>query len=97
MVLLLYLQMKDSETFIQSVFHKIPIPITETDLPEKFTFPFSYQPHPVALRAVKALQTYLNEQKKWTHDFGDHTDESGEICGKMFGVLVVQISPDSSV
>ncbi|MDA9906635.1 RluA family pseudouridine synthase, partial [Cyclobacteriaceae bacterium] len=43
-----------------------------------------------ALTAVKALQTYLNEQKKWTHDFGDHTDESGEICGKMFGVLVVQ-------
>ena len=82
--------MKDSETFIQSVFHKLPIPIAETDLPEKFTFPFSYQPHPVALSAVKALQTYLNEQKKWTHDFGDQTDESGEICGKMFGVLVVQ-------
>ena len=82
--------MKDPETFIQSVFHKLPIPIAETDLPEKFTFPFSYQPHPVALTAVKALQTYLNEQKKWAHDFGDHTDESGEICGKMFGVLVVQ-------
>jgi len=82
--------MKDPETFIQSVFHKLPIPIAETDLPKKFTFPFSYQPHPVALTAVKALQTYLNEQKKWTHDFGDHTDESGEICGKMFGVLVVQ-------
>ena len=36
------------------------------------------------------MQTYLDEQKKWAHDFGDHTDESGEICGKMFGVLVVQ-------
>ena len=29
-------------------------------------------------------------KKKWTHDFGDQTDESGEICGKMFGILVVQ-------
>ena len=82
--------MRDTETFTQSVFHILPILIAEADLPERFTFPFSYQPHPVALRAVKALQTYLDEQKKWAHDFGDHTDESGEICGKMFGVLVVQ-------
>ena len=82
--------MRDTETFTQSVFHILPILIAEADLPERFTFPFSYQPHPVALRAVKALQTYLDEQKKWAHDFGDHTDESGEICGTMFGVLVVQ-------
>ena len=90
MVLILCLQMRDTETFTQSVFHILPILIAEADLPERFTFPFSYQPHPVALSAVKALQTYLDEQKKWAHDFGDHIDESGEICGKMFGVLVVQ-------
>ena len=28
--------------------------------------------------------------KKWTHDFWDSNDESDEICGKMFGVLVVK-------
>ncbi|MAJ51109.1 MAG: RNA pseudouridine synthase [Flammeovirgaceae bacterium] len=78
------------ESFTQSIFHKYPIELAEIDLPKKFTFPFSYQPHPVALIAVKLLQTYLVEQKKWTHIFGDPNNESDEICGKMFGVLVVQ-------
>ena len=78
------------ESFNQSIFHKFPSKYAEINLPIKFTFPFSYQPHPIALKAVKLLQNYLLEEKKWTHDFGDPDDESSEICGKMFGVLVVK-------
>ena len=78
------------ESFNHSVFHKFPYKLAEINLPKKFTFPYSYQPHPIALKAVKLLQNYLLEEKKWTHDFGNSDDESDEICGKMFGVLVVK-------
>ena len=63
--------------------------IKEIELPEKFTFPFYYQPHSISLIAVKELQTYLEHQTTWQHDFGiDGINESSN--GKMFGVLVVQ-------
>ena len=78
------------KSFNKSVFHKFPYKLEEINLPKKFTFPYSYQPHPIALKAVKLLQDYLLEEKKWTHDFGDPNDESDDICGKMFGVLVVE-------
>jgi tRNA pseudouridine32 synthase / 23S rRNA pseudouridine746 synthase len=56
-------------------------------LPERFTFPFSYQPHPLSILAATELQDYINNQTAWVHDFGlkDSLD-----VGKMFGVLVVQ-------
>jgi tRNA pseudouridine32 synthase / 23S rRNA pseudouridine746 synthase len=68
------------------------IPLTDespTNLPEKFTFPFYYHPHPVAMLAVSELQKRLVEAD-FHHDFGiDNTIRAGAI-GKMFGVLVVQ-------
>lgn len=78
------------ESFNKSVFHKFPDKLAEINLPKKFTFPYSYHPHPIALKAVKLLQNHLLEEKNWTHDFWDSNDESDEICGKMFGVLVVK-------
>jgi tRNA pseudouridine32 synthase / 23S rRNA pseudouridine746 synthase len=51
-------------------------------LPKKFTFPFSYEPHPLSLLAAKAVQYHIENQKEWIHDF--------DALGKMFGVLVVQ-------
>jgi tRNA pseudouridine32 synthase / 23S rRNA pseudouridine746 synthase len=51
-------------------------------LPQKFTFPFSYEPHPLSLLAAKAVQYHIENQKEWIHDF--------DALGKMFGVLVVQ-------
>jgi len=51
-------------------------------LPEKFTFPFYYQPHPLSLLAAKELQYHLKTQTDWQHDFNH--------IGKMFGVLLVQ-------
>lgn len=58
-------------------------------LPEKFTYPFYYQPHPIALLASKELQARLQEQE-FQHDFGINQVERNGAIGKMFGVLVVQ-------
>ncbi|MES2800040.1 MAG: RluA family pseudouridine synthase [Bacteroidota bacterium] len=52
------------------------------DLPQKFTFPFYYQPHSIALLAAKEIQEYLAHQVDFEHNF--------ESTGKMFGVLVAK-------
>ncbi|NMP80513.1 RNA pseudouridine synthase [Pseudoalteromonas arctica] len=49
-------------------------------LPEKFTFPFYYEPQPLAVAATKQLQQQLETL----------THLKAENVGKMFGVLVVQ-------
>ncbi|MEM6878835.1 MAG: pseudouridine synthase [Bacteroidota bacterium] len=59
------------------------------DLPERFTFPYHYQPHPLAARAAQELQSYLKE-RDWTHDFGQAGTWREDALGKMFGVLVVR-------
>ncbi|NOQ14457.1 MAG: RNA pseudouridine synthase [Methyloprofundus sp.] len=58
-------------------------------LPELFTFPFYYQPHPLCLLAAKELQSHLETQQQWQHNFGITGDKETAI-GKMFGVLLVQ-------
>jgi len=58
-------------------------------LPDRFTFPFYYQPHPLCLLAVKQLQEHLETQQDWQHNFG-LSGESETAIGKMFGVLLVQ-------
>lgn len=63
--------------------------IDDLALPEHFTFPFYYEPHPLCLVAVKELQAHLNTQTQWRHNFG-HTGNEDSAIGKMFGVLVVQ-------
>ena len=57
-------------------------------LPKRFTFPFYYEPHPLSLLAATELQTYIENQTEWQHNFGFEEGKSG--IGKMFGVLVVQ-------
>ena len=64
-------------------------PITLTALPERFTFPFYYQPHPLCLLAAKELQAHLETQTQWQHNFG-LTGDIDTAIGKMFGVLLVQ-------
>lgn len=59
------------------------------DLPERFTFPFYYQPHPVALMAANELKQRLQTQH-FQHDFGIGRTKRNGAIGKMFGVLVVQ-------
>jgi len=58
-------------------------------LPERFTFPFQYIPHPLCERAAEAVQAYLDETNI-AHDFGLEDASKGKPTGKMFGVLVVQ-------
>ena len=54
--------------------------ITEFPLPERFTFPFYYQPHPLCLIAAEELQESLTRQSAHYH-FAEQ--------GKMLGVLLV--------
>lgn len=59
-------------------------------LPQKFTFPFYYEPHALSKIASAELQDYLNTQTDWEHNFGLVEGQKGLVIGKMFGVLVVQ-------
>jgi len=60
-------------------------------LPERFTYPFYYQPHPLCQLAAKELQKHLKTQQKWQHNFG-LTGNTETAIGKMFGVLLVKNS-----
>jgi len=64
--------------------------ISNISLPEKFTFPFYYEPHELCKIACDELQDYLTNQQDFTHNFGLHPDQEGMVIGKMFGVLVVK-------
>jgi len=59
-------------------------------LPEKFTFPFFYEPHPLTEIAATELQHYLETQIDLDHNFGLIENQEGLVIGKMFGVLVVE-------
>ena len=61
--------------------HRFTTSITDIPLPERFTYPFCYTPHPLCILAAKEVQSYLTRQTAW----------KDELCqGKMFGVLIVQ-------
>lgn len=64
--------------------------ISEISLPEKFTFPFYYEPHELSKIASKELQEYLENQTDFDHNFGLQGNQKGFVIGKMFGVLVCQ-------
>ena len=64
--------------------------ISGISLPEKFTFPFYYQPHQLSEIAATALQNYLETQTNFDHNFGLDATQKGLVIGKMFGVLVCQ-------
>ena len=55
----------------------------QTDLPrpERFTYPFCYEPHPLCLLAAKEVQQYIASHEAIKEDADS---------GKMFGVLVVE-------
>ena len=55
-------------------------------LPERFTYPFYYEPHPLCVKAAEELQMHIKEQNIWEHDF--------DSSGKMFGVLLVKNQKD---
>jgi tRNA pseudouridine32 synthase/23S rRNA pseudouridine746 synthase len=73
-------------------FLRFKSPIEHIGLPEKFTFPFYYEPHPLAVLAAEQLQEYLLTQEDFIHNFGIDPNDDSLIIGKMFGVLVVKNS-----
>ncbi len=73
-----------------SLFQPFRQDISAIAIPEKFTFPFYYEPHELSIIAAKELQNYLENQTDFEHNFGLDKDQNGLVIGKMFGVLVVQ-------
>ncbi|MGF7026394.1 MULTISPECIES: RluA family pseudouridine synthase [Sphingobacterium] len=71
-------------------FHQFKQDISAIELPIRFTFPFCYEPHPLAVTAAQELQYYIETQSDWTHNFGLDSAVEGLAIGKMFGVLVVR-------
>lgn len=71
-------------------FHTFKQDISTIELPARFTFPFCYEPHPLAEMAAQELQHYIAKQNEWTHNFGLDSTGEGLPIGKMFGVLVVK-------
>lgn len=63
------------------MFHRFTTSITDIPLPERFTYPFCYTPHPLCILAAKEVQSYLTRQTAWKDELRQ---------GKMFGVLIVQ-------
>ncbi len=82
------------ENKISTLFTKFKADVSNIELPEKFTFPFYYDPHPLSIIASEELQGHLTSQKKWKHNFGEPIatikNEQKVPIGKMFGVLVVK-------
>ena len=61
--------------------HRFTTSITDIPLPERFTYPFCYTPHPLCILAAKEVQSYLTRQTAWKDELRQ---------GKMFGVVIVQ-------
>jgi tRNA pseudouridine32 synthase / 23S rRNA pseudouridine746 synthase len=75
---------------LKTFFQPFNTDISSILLPEKFTFPFYYEPHELSILASKELQDYLENQTDFEHNFGLQENQEGLVIGKMFGVLVCQ-------
>lgn len=63
------------------ILHRFSTPVSHLRLPEKFTYPFHYTPHPLCVIAAEEVQEYIRTQEKWQEELQQ---------GKMFGVLIVK-------
>ena len=66
---------------IDVMLHRFSQDISNIPLPEAFTWPFHYVPHPLSLLAAEQVKSYLATRQEWVEEIAR---------GKMFGVLVVQ-------
>lgn len=71
----------DLQLLCNIMLHRFTTSITDIPLPERFTYPFCYTPHPLCILAAKEVQSYLTRQTAWKDELRQ---------GKMFGVLIVQ-------
>lgn len=61
--------------------HSFKTSVSHFPLPEKFTFPFQYTPHPLCILAAEEVKKYIATREEWKDEL---------TLGKMFGVLIVQ-------
>ena len=59
----------------------------QISLPERFTYPFHYTPHPLCVQAAEEVQAYLQGRTDWHDELQQ---------GKMFGVLIVR-TPEGAI
>lgn len=69
--------------------HFFKTDISTFEKPQKFDYPFCYEPVALSKLAAQELQSYLEEQQDFVHNFGIN-EQQGCPIGKMFGVLVVE-------
>jgi tRNA pseudouridine32 synthase/23S rRNA pseudouridine746 synthase len=61
--------------------HPLPPEFQQTPLPEQFTYPFCYEPHPLCIAAAGEVRRYVSQHPEWRDELQQ---------GKMFGVLIVR-------
>ncbi len=62
-------------------FHSFGRDVSASELPERFTYPFCYQPHPLCVEAAERVKQYVGTRADWAYEINK---------GKMLGVLVAQ-------
>lgn len=62
-------------------FHLLGSEAMTVDLPSRFTCPFCYEPHPLAVMAAQQVQQYVSTRTDWADEMA---------AGKMLGVLVAK-------
>jgi tRNA pseudouridine32 synthase/23S rRNA pseudouridine746 synthase len=77
---------EETDHTTNTCFSNFETDVESIPLPQKFTYPFNYQPHPLCLIAAEEVQTKI---AKLPHNFINKGDETNSF-GKMFGVLIVQ-------
>ena len=63
------------------IFHLLGSEVASVELPQQFTCPLCYEPHPLALMAVEQVKRYVASRDDWADELN---------AGKMLGVLVAQ-------
>ncbi len=72
-----------STLFKRNMLHNFNKDVSHISLPQQFTFPFSYTPHPLTLLAAEQTIAHLESNTSWAAEIAK---------GKMFGVMVVTTS-----
>ena len=73
---------------VNAPLHPFRSPVGHIALPERFTNPFDYQPHPLCVLAAAEVQAYLAARREWADELRQ---------GKMFGVLAVRTDADGAL
>lgn len=65
----------------EPMIHYFKESVSHIPVPERFTYPFHYTPHPLCVLAAEEVKAYIASQEEWKEELAS---------GKMFGVLIVQ-------